>query len=33
VCSSDLHLKETGYALRKMGVGWLNLSTGRTIEA
>ena len=27
------HLKETGYALRKMGVGWLNLSTGRTIEA
>jgi L-fucose isomerase-like protein len=27
------HLKETGYALRKMGVGWLNLTTERTIEA
>lgn len=27
------HLRETGYALRKMGVGWLNLSTGAVIEA
>lgn len=26
-------LKETGYALRKMGVGWLNLTTERCIEA
>ncbi len=27
------HLKEFGYALRKTGIGWLNLSTGKTIEA
>lgn len=27
------HLKETGYALHKLGVGWYNLTTDRTIEA
>ncbi len=27
------HLRETGYALRKVGVDWLNLSTGAVIEA
>lgn len=27
------HLKETGYALRKLGVGWYNLTTDRTYEA
>jgi len=27
------HLKETGYALRKLGIGWYNLSDDRTIEA
>lgn len=27
------HLKEMGYALRKLGVGWYNLSDDRTIEA
>ncbi len=26
-------LKETGYCLRKLGIGWLNLSDNRTIEA
>ncbi len=27
------HLRETGYALRKLGVGWYNLSDDRTMEA
>jgi hypothetical protein len=27
------HLKEFGYALRKRGIGWLNLTSGGTIEA
>ena len=27
------HLKETGYALRKLGIGWYNLTTDRTAEA
>jgi hypothetical protein len=27
------HLKETGYALRKLGIDWLDLSAGRTPEA
>jgi len=27
------YLKETGYALRKLGVGWYNLSDDRTVEA
>ncbi len=27
------HLKETGYALRKLGVGWYNLTSDRTTEA
>ena len=26
------HLKETGYALRKMSIGWYNLTTDRTVE-
>lgn len=26
------HLKETGYALRKRNVGWLNVTTGATVE-
>ena len=27
------HLKETGYALRKLGIEWYNLSDDKTIEA
>lgn len=27
------HLKETGYALSKLGIGWLNLGTGNALEA
>jgi len=27
------HLKETGYAIRKLGIGWHNLTTDRTIES
>jgi hypothetical protein len=27
------HLKETGYALSKLGIGWYNLTTDKTIEA
>lgn len=27
------HLKETGYALRKLGVKWQNITTGATVEA
>ncbi len=27
------HLKEFGYALRKMNIGWMNLTTRQTIEA
>lgn len=27
------YLKETGYALRKLGVGWYNLTADRTVEA
>jgi hypothetical protein len=26
------HLKETGYALSKLGIGWLNLSENRAIR-
>lgn len=26
------HLKETGYALRKLGVGWYNLTSDRSVE-
>lgn len=31
LCYGD-HLRETGYALRKLGVGWYNLTTDRTVE-
>jgi len=27
------HLKEMGYAVRKLGIDWLNVTSGRTIEA
>jgi len=27
------HLKETGYALRKLGIGWYNLTDDKTVEA
>lgn len=27
------HLKEMGYALRKLGIGWYNLTTNRSVEA
>lgn len=32
MCYGD-YLKETGYALRKLGIGWYNLTYDRTLEA
>lgn len=32
MCYGD-HLKESGYALNKLGIGWYNLSADKTIEA